>query len=70
MLRRLGTLAAGWRLVFLLLPLAPLAVHGLLRTPPSGLMIVLLWGIFIHAYLWRADVRAAFRRRPSPGSAA
>jgi branched-chain amino acid transport system permease protein len=63
MLRQLGTLAQGWRLAFLLFPLAPLAVHILLRTPPSGLTIVILWAVLIHTYLWRADVRAAFRGR-------
>jgi branched-chain amino acid transport system permease protein len=64
MLRRLGTLAEGWRVVFLLFPVAPLAVHVVLGTPPSGLMIIVLWAVFIHSYLWRADVRAAFRGRP------
>jgi branched-chain amino acid transport system permease protein len=63
MLRQLATFAQGWRLAFLLLPIVPLALHVLLRTPPSGLMIVLLWAVFIHAHLWRADVRAAFRDR-------
>jgi len=65
MLRQLSTLAEGWRLVFLLFPIAPLAVHILLRTPLSGLMIVLLWAVCIHAQLWRPDVRAAFRGRHS-----
>jgi branched-chain amino acid transport system permease protein len=75
MLRRLGTFAPGWRLVFLLFPVVPLAVHILLGTPPSGLMIIVLWAVFIYSYLWRADVRAAFRHhlaadpapRPSGG---
>jgi ribose/xylose/arabinose/galactoside ABC-type transport system permease subunit len=66
MLRRLGTFAPGWRLAFLLFPVVPLAVHILLRTPPSGLLIVVLWAVFIHVHLWRADVRAAFRGRPDP----
>jgi len=56
--------------VCLLLPVGPLAVHILLGTPPSGLMIIVLWAVFIYSYLWRADVRAAFRDRlaaePSP----
>jgi hypothetical protein len=60
MLRGLRTLKPGWRVAFLLLPLAFLALHLLLRTPPSGLMIVILWGAFIHIHLRRADVRAAF----------
>jgi branched-chain amino acid transport system permease protein len=66
MLRRLGTLAPGWRVAFLLFPIVPLAVHLLLRTPPSGLLIVVLWAVFIHVHLWRADVRAAFRDRRHP----
>ena len=66
MLRRLGTFARGWRLAFLLLPIAPLAVHIALGTPPSGLMIVILWAVFIHTHLWRAEVRAAFRGGPEP----
>ena len=28
-----------------------LAVHVLLRTPPSGLVIIILWGVFVHTYL-------------------
>ena len=63
MLRQLATFVQGWRLAFLLLPIVPFALHVLLRTPPSGLMIILLWAVFIHAHLWRADVRAAFRGR-------
>ena len=30
---------------------------------PSGLVIIILWGVFIHTYLWRAEVREAFRGR-------
>jgi branched-chain amino acid transport system permease protein len=67
MLGRLGTYAEGWRLVFLVLPLAPLAVHIRLGTPPSGLMIIVLWAVFIHSHLWHADVRAAFRGRLHAG---
>jgi branched-chain amino acid transport system permease protein len=70
MLRGLGTFAPGWRLVFLLFPVAPLAVHLLLRTPPSGLMLVVLWAVFIHIHLWRAEVRAAFRGRHHAASSA
>jgi branched-chain amino acid transport system permease protein len=66
MLRRLATFAPGWRLAFLAFPVVPLALHILLRTPPSGLLIVALWGVFIHVHLWRADVRAAFRGRRLP----
>jgi branched-chain amino acid transport system permease protein len=70
MLRRLATLAPGWRLVFLLLPVVPLALHILLRTPPSGLLIVILWAVFIHTHLWRSEVRVAFRdhHHPEPRS--
>ena len=63
MLRRLGALAPGWRLVFLVLPVAPLGLHIWLRTPPSGLIIVVLWAVLIHTYLWRGDVRDACRAR-------
>jgi hypothetical protein len=66
MLRRLATFAPGWRLAFLVFPVVPLVLHILLRTPPSGLLIVALWGVFIHVHLWRADVRAAFRGRRLP----
>jgi branched-chain amino acid transport system permease protein len=68
MLRRLATLAPGWRLVFLLLPVAPLALHILIHTPPSGLLIVILWAVFIHMHLWRGEVRAAFRGDHHPDS--
>ena len=66
MLRRLAALAPGWRLVFLLVPAVPLALHILLRTPPSGLLIVILWAVFIHTHLWRSEVRAAFRDHHHP----
>jgi hypothetical protein len=60
MLRQLNTFAPLWRLVFLLFPLLPLALHIALHTPLSGLMIVVLWAVFIHHYLWQAEIRAAF----------
>ena len=60
MLRRLATFAQVWRIVFLLFPLLPLALHIALHTPPSGLMIVVLWAVFIYNYLWQAEIRAAF----------
>lgn len=61
MLRRLATFSPTWRVVFLLFPLAPLALHMALRTPNGGLMIVILWAIFIYNYLWQAEIRRAFR---------
>jgi branched-chain amino acid transport system permease protein len=61
MLRQLSTFAQGWRLVFLILPLVPLALHIMFHTPLSGLMIIVLWTVFIYRYLWQAEVREAFR---------
>lgn len=60
MLHRLNTFAPLWRLAFLLFPLLPLALHIALHTPLSGLIIVVLWGVFIYNYLWQAEIRAAF----------
>jgi branched-chain amino acid transport system permease protein len=60
MLRQLTTFAPAWRVVFLLFPLVPLALHIVLHTPLSGLMIIVLWAVFIHSYLWQAEVREAF----------
>jgi branched-chain amino acid transport system permease protein len=61
MLHQLSTFAPGWRLVFLVFPLLPLVLHIRLHTPISGLMIIVLWTVFIYRYLWQAEVRAAFR---------
>jgi hypothetical protein len=61
MLRQLSTFSQPWRLFFLLLPLVPLALHVKLQTPLSGLMIIILWAVFIYNYLWQVEVRAAFR---------
>jgi branched-chain amino acid transport system permease protein len=63
MLRQLSTFSPGWRLVFLVLPAAPLALHIALGTPLSGLMIIVLWAVFIYSYLWQAEVRGAFGRQ-------
>jgi len=62
MLRQLNTLAQVWRILFLLFPLLPLALHIALQTPLSGLMIVVLWAVFIYNYLWQAEIREAFGR--------
>jgi hypothetical protein len=59
MLRQLTTFAPAWRAVFLLFPVVPLALHITLHTPLSGLMIVVLWAVFIHSYLWQAEIREA-----------
>ena len=61
MLRQLSTFAPLWRWVFLVFPLAPLALHIMLHTPLSGLMVIVLWTVFIYSYLWQAEVRQAFR---------
>jgi branched-chain amino acid transport system permease protein len=63
MLRQLSTFAQGWRVVFLVFPLVPLALHIMLQTPLSGLMLIVLWTVFIYRYLWQAEVREAFRGR-------
>jgi hypothetical protein len=79
MLRQLNTFSQKWRVVFLLFPIVPLALHTVgfvalprvLRTlhiavppievtPLSGLMIVVLWAVFIYSYLWQAEIREAF----------
>ena len=60
MLRQLDTFAQVWRMVFLVFPLVPLALHIALHTPLSGLMIVVLWAVFIYNYLWQAEIREAF----------
>jgi branched-chain amino acid transport system permease protein len=64
MLRQLSTFSQFWRVVFLVLPLVPLALHMQLHTPLSGLMIIVLWTVFIYNYLWQAEVRQAFHRQP------
>jgi branched-chain amino acid transport system permease protein len=61
LLRQLTTLVPVWRYAFLVLPLVPLALHIALHTPLSGLMIVVLWGVFIYNYLWQAEIRKAFQ---------
>jgi hypothetical protein len=60
MLRQLNTFTQLWRVVFLVFPLLPLALHIALHTPLSGLMIVVLWAVFIYNYLWQAEIREAF----------
>ena len=63
MLRQLATFSPLWRWVFLVFPVLPLALHIGLRTPNSGLVIVLLWAIFLYSYLWQPEMRQAFRHR-------
>ena len=60
MLRQLNTFAPVWRIVFLLFPLLPLGLHIALSTPLSGLMIIVLWAVFIYSYLWQDEIREAF----------
>jgi hypothetical protein len=60
MLRQLNTFAQVWRIIFLVFPLLPLALHIALHTPLSGLMIVVLWAVFIYSYLWQPEIREAF----------
>src|SRR4029434_1572168 len=60
MLRRLNTFTQILWVVFMCFPLLPLALHIALHTPLSGLMIVVLWAVFIYNYLWQAEIREAF----------
>ena len=71
MLRQLKTFAQVWRIVFLVFPVLPLVLHIALHTPLSGLMIVVLWAVFIYNYLWQAEIREAFGQihRTAPGTA-
>lgn len=61
-LRGLRTFSPFWRYVLCLVPLAFLLLHFQLHTPLSGMLIVLLWGVFVYSNLFQADVRQAFRR--------
>jgi hypothetical protein len=65
MLRQLSTFSQVWRVVFLCFPVVPLALHIALGTPNSGLMIIVLWAVFIYSYLWQAEIREAFSQ-PQP----
>jgi len=65
MLRQLKTFAQVWRIVFLIFPGLPLALHIMLHTPLSGLLIIVLWAVFIYNYLWQVEIREAFGR-PRP----
>ena len=73
LLRQLGTFRQLWRGCCLLLPLAFFGLHIVLRTPLSGLMIVVLWAVFVCSYLLQAEIREAFGARrqallaPAPG---
>jgi branched-chain amino acid transport system permease protein len=61
LLRQLSARVQIWRVIVLLFPLLPLALHITWRTPLSGLMSIVLWTVFIYHYLWQAEIRAAFR---------
>ena len=50
------------RLLLLIFPFLPLGLHIYLETPLSGVLIVVLWGIFVYTNLLQADVRQVFRR--------
>jgi branched-chain amino acid transport system permease protein len=65
MLRQLATFSPAWRRLFLLFPVLPLALHIVLRTPNAGLVIVLLWAVFLYSYLCQAEIRQAFRQSRS-----
>ena len=66
MLRQLGTFSQAWRVVFLLFPLVPLALHIALHTPVSGLMLIVLWAVFIYSYLWQGEIKEACGQQPQP----
>ena len=61
LLRGLKAYAPWCRTLMLIFPAVPMALHIYLGTPNSGLLIVLLWGIFIYTNLLQSDVRQAFQ---------
>jgi branched-chain amino acid transport system permease protein len=62
LLRGLRTFSQACRLLLLGFPILPLALHIYLGTPLSGLLIVVLWSVFIYTNLLQTDVRQAFSR--------
>lgn len=50
------------RMLLLIFPLLPLGLHIYLGTPLSGVLIIVLWGVFVYTNLLQADVRQACRR--------
>lgn len=61
LLRGLKTYSPICRWLLLLFPIAPLALHIYLATPLTGLLVVLLWGLFIYYNLLQRDVKLAFQ---------
>jgi hypothetical protein len=61
-LRGLRAFSSICRWLLLVFPVLPLALHIYLGTPLSGLMIVVLWSVFIYTNLLQTDVRQAFNR--------
>lgn len=51
------------RRLLLVFPVLPLALHIYLHTPLTGLLIVVLWGVFIYYNLLQADVKLAFSQQ-------
>jgi branched-subunit amino acid ABC-type transport system permease component len=62
LLRGLRAFSSICRWLLLVFPVLPLALHIYLGTPLSGLMIVVLWSVFIYTNLLQTDVRQAFNR--------
>jgi branched-chain amino acid transport system permease protein len=62
LLRGLKAFSQLCRLLLLIFPVLPLALHIYLGTPLSGLLIVVLWGVFVYTNLLQTDVRQAFRQ--------
>ncbi|MGQ4808811.1 hypothetical protein NKDENANG_02200 [Candidatus Entotheonellaceae bacterium PAL068K] len=62
LLRGLKAYSLLCRALMFVFPGLPLALHIYLETPNSGILIVLLWGIFVYVNLLQTDVRQAFRR--------
>lgn len=62
LLRGLKAFSQICRLLLMVFPVLPLALHIYLATPLSGILIVVLWGVFIYYNLFQADVRQACRR--------
>ncbi|MCZ6872907.1 MAG: branched-chain amino acid ABC transporter permease [bacterium] len=60
LLRGLKAFLPLHRWLLLIFPLAPLVLHVYLVTPLSGLLVIVLWGLFTYYNLLQKDVKLAF----------
>ncbi|MGE3541061.1 MAG: branched-chain amino acid ABC transporter permease [Candidatus Tectimicrobiota bacterium] len=60
LLRRLATRQPVWRWLCLLLPLLLLGLHSALQTPVSGLILPVLWAVYVAHALWQPEISAAW----------